>query len=125
MSITPEEWYKQSDYDIDVAQYMFDGGRYFYAVFMCHLALEKALKELFQKVMQKIPEKTHSLVYLVKETGIGLPEEIGKFIVKINTASVVVRYPEDTAKLQKEYDKLVVSGFLEKSREALEWIKKQ
>ena len=125
MPITTEEWFKQSDYDIDTAQYMFDGGRYFYSVFMCHLAIEKALKGLFQKVMQKTPEKTHSLVYLVKEMGINLPEEIGKFIVKLSTASVVVRYPEDTVKLQKEFNKTVVNDFLGKSREALEWIKKQ
>ena len=118
MSITTEEWFKQSDYDIDTAQYMFDGGRYFYSVFMCHLAIEKALKGLFQKVTQKIPEKTHSLVYLVKEMGITPPEEIGKFIVKLSTASVVVRYPEDTLKLQKEFNKTVVNDFLEKSREA-------
>ncbi|HNY13560.1 MAG TPA: HEPN domain-containing protein [Candidatus Wallbacteria bacterium] len=120
MSITTEEWFKQSDYDIDTAQYMFDGGRYFYSVFMCHLAIEKALKGLFQKVTQKIPEKTHSLVYLVKEMGITPPEEIGKFIVKLSTASVVVRYPEDTLKLQKEFNKTVVNDFLEKSREAFD-----
>lgn len=125
MPITTEEWYKQADYDLDTARYMFEGGRYFYAVFMCHLAIEKVLKGLFQKLKQKMPEKTHSLVYLARETGIELPEAIGKFIVKINAASVVVRYPEDTAKMQKEYNREVVNEFLEKSSEALEWIKKQ
>lgn len=39
------EWIKQSDYDLDTAKYMFSGGRYTYAVFMCHLAAEKAIKD--------------------------------------------------------------------------------
>jgi len=29
-----DEWLKQSDYDMETAEYMFQGGRYFYAVFM-------------------------------------------------------------------------------------------
>lgn len=30
-----KEWLKQSDYDIDTAEFMYGGGRYFYSVFMC------------------------------------------------------------------------------------------
>jgi len=40
----PQEWLKQADYDMDTAEFMFAGGRYFYAVFMCHLSIEKASK---------------------------------------------------------------------------------
>ncbi len=32
----PQEWFLQADYDLDTAQYMFDGGRCFYCIFMCH-----------------------------------------------------------------------------------------
>ena len=38
------EWMKQAAYDLETAEFMFAGARYFYAVFMCHLAVEKALK---------------------------------------------------------------------------------
>ena len=41
---SPQEWRKQADYDIKTAEIMFDNKRYFYAVFMCHLSIEKALK---------------------------------------------------------------------------------
>jgi HEPN domain-containing protein len=34
------EWVRQSDYDLDTAKFMHKGGRYAYAVFMCHLAAE-------------------------------------------------------------------------------------
>ena len=38
---------KQADYDMDTAVYMHTGSRHMYAVFMCHLAIEKALKGLY------------------------------------------------------------------------------
>ena len=43
MAQAVEEWFRQADYDIDTADYMFSGGRYFYAVFMCHLSIERLL----------------------------------------------------------------------------------
>jgi HEPN domain-containing protein len=45
----PEEWLRQADYDMDTADHMFGGGRYFYAVFMRHRSIEKALKGALPK----------------------------------------------------------------------------
>ena len=49
MAKTPEEWLKQADYDYETAEAMFKTGRYIYAIFMCHLAIEKTLKGLYMK----------------------------------------------------------------------------
>ena len=64
-----EEWLIQSDYDMDTAVYMHKGGRYIYAVFMCHLSIEKALKGLYYEKVREIPPKTHNLIYLLNENG--------------------------------------------------------
>ena len=48
---------------------MFRSGRYFYAVFMCHLSIEKSLKGLYTKVLNDIPPKTHNLLYLLDKIG--------------------------------------------------------
>lgn len=125
MSKKPEEWLKQADYDMSVAEYMYSGGKYFYAVFMCHLAIEKALKGLFQERLNEIPPKVHNLVYLLDKTGGKQPEDIGKFLVKLNEANVATRYPEELAVLQRNYTQPVVNDILSKSKEALEWIKSQ
>jgi len=45
----PEEWAKQTEYDLKTAKAMFKTRRYIYAVFMCHLSIEKALKGLYVK----------------------------------------------------------------------------
>lgn len=68
-----EEWFRQSDYDMDTAEYIHKGGRYIYAVFMCHLAVEKALKGLYYEKLRKIPPKSHNLIYLLNEIGIKPP----------------------------------------------------
>lgn len=120
-----QEWLKQADYDMDTAKFMFDGGRYFYAVFMCHLSLEKALKGLYYEKRKQVPPKVHNLVYLLSETGIKPPEEPGKFLVKLNEASIITRYPDDLRKLQSDYTREVVQDILKRSAEVLQWIKRQ
>ncbi len=115
----------QSDYDMDTAVYMYDGGRYIYAVFMCHLAIEKALKGLYYEKHHSIPPKSHNLIYLLNQMGIKPSPDHGKFIVKLNEASIPTRYPENLVKLQKVYSKAVVDDILTQGREVVAWIKKQ
>ena len=88
-----EEWFKQSDYDMDTAIYMHKGGRHIYAVFMCHLAVEKALKGVYYEKRREMPPKSHNLIYLFNEIGVIPSAELGKFVVKLNEASVPTRYP--------------------------------
>ena len=120
-----EEWLKQADYDMDTADYMYKGGRYIYAVFMCHLSVEKALKGLYFEKLRKIPPKSHNLVYLLNEIGIKPPENPGMFIVKLGEASIPTRYPENLARLQQTYSENVVKSILFNGREVIQWIKEQ
>jgi len=121
----PQEWLRQADYDMDTAEFMFNGGRYFYAVFMCHLSIEKALKGLFKERLKEEPPKVHNLVYFLNKIGIRPSEDIGRFVIKLNEASVTTRYPDDIGKLQKDFSQAVVKDILSKSKETLEWIKAQ
>lgn len=123
MSKKPEEWLRQSDYDMDTAEFMFSGGRYFYAVFMCHLSVEKAIKGLYCERLKEEPPKVHNLVYMLNRIGIKPSKEIGKFIVKLNEANIAARYPDDMEKLRKNYTQLVVQDILIRSKEVLQWIK--
>ena len=104
---------------------MFEGGRYFYTVFMCHLSIEKALKGLYYEKLREVPPRTHNLISLVNEIEIKLPEDEGRFVVKINSASIVTRYPEDLEELKKQYTKDVVEDIHKKSRKVIKWIKAQ
>jgi HEPN domain-containing protein len=120
-----EEWLKQADYDMDTAEAMFNSGRYIYTVFMCHLSIEKALKGLYFKVRNEVPPKTHNLLYLLDKIGNRPEQELGKFIAKLNTASIATRYPDELAKIQAAYTAEVAAEMLTNSKEVLQWIKRQ
>ncbi|HSN22905.1 MAG TPA: HEPN domain-containing protein [Methylomicrobium sp.] len=120
-----QEWFRQADYDMDTADAMFASGRYFYAVFMCHLSLEKALKGLIAKRLDELPPKTHNLLYLLNMLALQPPSALERFIARLNTASVATRYPDDLAKMQAAYTENVTKELIMKSKEVLEWAKTQ
>lgn len=125
MNKRAEEWLRQADYDLATAEFMADGRRLFYAVFMCHLSIEKALKGLYHHKLQEVPPKVHNLIYLMTRVKIAPPESIGKFIVTLNEASVATRYPETLDKVQREFTENAVKEILGQTKEALQWIKLQ
>ena len=119
------EWNKQSDYDLDTAKYMFRGGRYSYAVFMCHLSAEKAIKGLFEQRSGLIPPKTHNLVYLLNQLEIKPEKHMANLIATLSEANIATRYPESLEMLQKNYTESVAARIIHQSEEVLQWIKEQ
>jgi HEPN domain-containing protein len=122
---SPEEWLRQADYDMDTAQYMFEGERYVYAVFMCHLSIEKALKGLYESKLHDIPPKTHSLVGLLDRVNTRPPDDVARIILRLNDMNVTTRYPDELAGFQKLYTSAITTEILHAGREPLEWIKTQ
>lgn len=118
------EWLTQAEYDFQTAEYMFEGGRYVYAVFMAHLALEKALKGVYQKRLQDFPPKTHNLIYFLGRLELKPPQAIGEFLVKLDQASIATRYPDELKRVQRIYVEPVVKEILLQTKEALEWVNK-
>jgi HEPN domain-containing protein len=119
----PQEWMKQATYDMKTAEAMFSSKRYIYAVFMCHLAIEKALKGLLTRILKEVPPKTHNLIYLVEKIQLDLPEKLYDFIFTLNGLSVPTRYPDDLQKLLKDHDKQKTGKVLEQGKETLKWLK--
>ncbi|OFZ53751.1 MAG: DNA-binding protein [Bdellovibrionales bacterium RIFOXYB2_FULL_36_6] len=125
MSKNPQEWLKQADYDIKTAEIMFDNKRYFYAVFMCHLSIEKALKGIYLDRLKEIPPKTHNLVYLVEKIKLLLPENLYDSVFALNRVSVPTRYPDDIQRMLKDYNEERTKKVIESGKEVLQWLKKQ
>ena len=57
MSYKYKEWLKQADYDMETADVMYISGRYIYSVFMSHMPIEKALKGLYNHILNEVPQK--------------------------------------------------------------------
>lgn len=92
---------------------------------MCHLAIEKALKGLYQERLKDVPPKTHNLIYLLNKIGLKPQDTLGLFIAKLNEANITTRYPEDLDRLNAHYTSSVAEQILRQSQELLLWIKQQ
>jgi HEPN domain-containing protein len=92
---------------------------------MCHLAIEKALKGLLFEISAEVPPKTHSLILLLSKTGKKPSEDIGKFLLQLNDASVATRYPEDFSQMLATYTDALTDSIIIKTGEALTWIRQQ
>lgn len=123
MAIKPDEWLRQAQYDMETADYLFEGERYFYAVFMCHLSIEKALKGLYVKRFNKTPPKTHNLIYLIEFINIDIPGNHYDVIFTLNRISVPARYPDNLQTILKEFNKSKTIEVIEQSKEVLKWLK--
>ncbi len=118
-----QNWIALSDYDLETARHMLTTGRYLYVVFMCHLAIEKILKAHVTEITQTVPAKTHDLIYLIKKSGLALPQSYLEFIGKINNASIPTRYPEDLQRMLEQYPDSVARDYLKMTEEVVRWLK--
>ena len=125
MAKKPEEWFKQAAYDLKTAEIMLKNKRFIYAVFMCHLTIEKALKGLYQYRLNEVPPKVHNLIYLVEKIGLSPSEKLYDAIFELNRVSIPTRYPDDLTKMKSEYKKKNTLEIINSSKEVLKWLKNQ
>jgi HEPN domain-containing protein len=103
----------------------FDSGRYIYAVFMSHMAMEKAIKAIFVHRLKEAPPKSHDLIYLSNKMNLTVPDKYQILIDKLNDLSVPARYPDELDKLLNQYDKKRVGELLIETKEVLTWLTTQ
>ena len=119
-----EEWIKTADQDFDNAKYVFDGTRFSLAAFLCQQSVEKALKALFVHKKKADVPRSHSLIFLAKQTGV--PRQFHPFLRELTPAFIDTRYPDaDTEAQDSIYDEDDTKRILDKSREVLKWIRKE
>jgi HEPN domain-containing protein len=118
-----QEWFLQSDYDLETAQHMLNTGRNIYCIFMCHLCLEKALKGLFVKRFNQFPLRIHDLMRFVRDLQLEPEEADYDFMDKLNEKGVTTRYPEDLTKMIKDYSHSQTNAIYQQTTKIQQWIK--
>jgi HEPN domain-containing protein len=118
-------WLEGAEYDLGVAEAMFQTEKYPYALFMGHLALEKLLKALVVKTTKSHSSYTHSLPLLAKKTGIIFPNSITIKLEEFMEFYFETRYPGERkffyTKCTVEYTKEKMSEI----KEVYQWLKNQ
>lgn len=98
-------WQDSADHDLESAETILQSGKYDWALFIGHLALEKVLKAVFvAKNENKIPPKLHNLVRLAELSNIELDEKQRFDLDKINDFHIQTRYPDYRFEFYKKCD---------------------
>lgn len=95
-------WLKTADQDWKVANHLFEKKDYPYALFFCHLAIEKILKAIFTDKKDKTPPFSHNLVYLSEKAGLELNDENLELLEEVSDFNLEARYPDDKFSFYKK-----------------------
>ena len=112
-------WLATSEYDLETARAMLRTGRRIYVVFMCHLAVEKALKALVVEAQGSEPPRIHDLERLSALAGVTLDQALADFVGELNDASVATRYPNELNRALMQYPKSTAARYLQRTEEVL------
>jgi HEPN domain-containing protein len=87
-------WLKSSENDWNVVSHLVEKGDYPYALFICHLVLEKLLKALCAAASDQ-PILTHRLIYLAEKAMIDLTEDQTELLEIVTDFNLEARYPDE------------------------------
>lgn len=117
-------WKELADYDVDTAEVMYNGGRWLYVGFMCHLVIEKTIKSYWcAKKTDDVPY-IHNLLKLAQSCGLvsKMSQQQLKFLAELMQMNIEARYPsykdELAKKLTPEYCRILIN----RTKEMKLWI---
>jgi HEPN domain-containing protein len=107
-------WRTSSDQNYATMQNLMKTKEYPWALFMGHLVIEKLIKALYVKKLQKHPLLSHDLLRLFEKIDISLPLGYDEWLDKITTFNLNARYDD----YKQSFHKLCTVDFTN------EWINK-
>ena len=119
-----EKWLSQVHEDISAAECMYRGGHWLYVGFLCHQAIEKALKAYYIATHDDDPRYTHSHTILIADCGLTdkfSPEQL-RFIDMMVPMYIRARYPEYKRAVAQTLDKKICKDILTRTTEITSWL---
>jgi len=119
-------WLDLAKEDIDVAQGLLGIGKFLYAGFICHLAVEKALKAKIESIGET-PLKIHNLIRLAEMGGVFdiMTEEQVALLDALNPLQIEARYPSYKQNIGDILTLTDCADVISQAREMIAWIEKQ
>ncbi|VAX38065.1 hypothetical protein MNBD_UNCLBAC01-1335 [hydrothermal vent metagenome] len=118
-------WKNSSKKDFETGKILYQNKRYHYALFFCHLSIEKMLKALVIKKTQSAPPLIHDLVRLVEKTGVLVLDQYKKELAEISTFNIQTRYDDYKLSFYKKVTKQFLLRYLDKTKVILKWLNEQ
>jgi HEPN domain-containing protein len=121
-----EHWIDIAQYDLGVAEAMFQSGKWLYVAVMCQQAIEKLCKGLYTLYIDDNVPYTHDILLLfnrfAEKAGVTASDEIRLFFAKLKAYYINNRYPEFKAALSAAEDETSAGAVLAKAKEAFAWL---
>ncbi|MBR0201556.1 MAG: HEPN domain-containing protein [Bacteroidaceae bacterium] len=120
-------WLDHVHEDISSAECLFMGGHWLYVGFLCHQALEKALKAYYTANNDDDPPYTHSHTRLLNVCGLTdeLTDAQLRFIALMEPMYIEARYPEQKAETAKMLNKEACQHIISNTKELTQWIEEK
>jgi HEPN domain-containing protein len=118
-----EYWLTTAERDLITAEHLFESGDYHYCLFIAHLVLEKALKALYVKNIDKDTPYKHNLYYLSEKCNLKLNDEQKKFLITVTSFNMEGRYPDKKFLFYKRCTKEFTTEWFNKIKEFYTWLK--
>jgi HEPN domain-containing protein len=116
-------WLETAKHDLDVAESLFNIGKYDYCLFIGHLILEKVLKAFWVRDnTDNFPPKIHNLQKLASQTKLILNSDIFDFLRIVNEFNIETRYPNIKFKFYKKCTAEFTSEWYSKIKEIYKWL---
>jgi len=113
---------ESSEKDWAIAQRLFISKDYAYALFFCHLALEKLLKSIVVATTDKAAPYIHDLAKLATIVGMALDEETEKSLEEITDFNIATRYDDEKIGFYKKCTKPYAEKYMEITRTLITWL---
>lgn len=99
--------------------------RFLYVGFMCHQAIEKALKAVYSKKFNEVPPYTHNLNYLLELNGFDsiIAADMKDFINEMEPLNIKTRYPSHRKKVLNILTENKSKEILKTTKSLVKWIK--
>ena len=120
-----QSWIDFAEEDLATAEWCIQGGRCIWAMAMCQQAIEKVIKALYVKQTGDIPERTHNLIKLAKDTGIfeELSQETKSLFDDLLIYYFSSRYPDKRKESILASAKAEANATFNKTKEVYLWVK--
>ena len=110
---------------MEVAETLFNTGKYDWCLFLAHLVLEKTLKSLYVQNKDSFPPRIHDLVRLAELANIELDEDTSVFLDSVNTFNISTRYPDEKLQFYKLCTHEFTAENFRQIKEIQKWLMKK
>lgn len=118
-------WRESSDQNYTTMRNLINSRDFSWALFLGHLVIEKLLKAVYIRRVQKHPPFTHDLLRLASKLDLELPDGYDEWLDAITTFNINARYDD----YKQNFYKLCTSEFTNEWAEKIEkirlWLIKQ